>query len=87
MVKFNWVTVLGVAAAVCTTTSFVPQMVKTLRSRHTGDISLLMYIVLTAGLFLWMVYGFLRKDLPLIAANSVSFTFAAAILLLKIRHH
>ncbi|MEJ2690696.1 MAG: SemiSWEET transporter [Deltaproteobacteria bacterium] len=87
MAKFDWVTVLGVAAAVCTTTSFVPQMVKTLRSRHTGDISLLMYIVLTVGLFLWLVYGFLRKDMPLMAANGVSFTLAAAILFLKIRHH
>ena len=87
MADSDWMTVLGLTAAVCTTTSFLPQVVKTIRTRHTADLSLLMYVILTVGLFLWLVYGYLRRDVPLIAANSISFTLSAIILILKIRHH
>lgn len=87
MAESDWITVLGMAAAVCTTTSFLPQVAKTIRTRHTDDISLLMYVILTLGLFLWLVYGYMRSDLPLMAANSISFTLSAIILILKIKHH
>ena len=86
MTGLDELTMLGLAAAVCTTASFVPQVVKTFRSKHTKDISLLMYIVLTLGLFLWLVYGLLLRDIPLVAANSISFTLSSVILFLKIRH-
>jgi len=78
-------TVLGLAAAFCTTASFVPQVVKTLRSGHTRDISLLMYLVLTLGLFLWFIYGLLRRDISIIAANGISFLLAGFVLFLKFR--
>ena len=45
-----------------------------------------MYSILTTGLFLWLVYGILIKDVPLILANSISFTLSLSVLLLKIRH-
>jgi len=79
-------TVLGLAAAFCTTASFVPQVVKTLKSGHTRDISLLMYLVLTLGLLLWLIYGLLLKDIPIIAANSISSALAGVILFLKLRN-
>lgn len=85
MGESDWMTALGLAAAVCTTTSFLPQVAKTVRTRHSEDISLLMYVVLTVGLFLWLVYGYLRRDIPLMAANSISFTLSSVILILKIR--
>jgi MtN3 and saliva related transmembrane protein len=84
--NFDWTTLVGLTAATCTTSSFLPQVIKTLRSKNTKDISLLMYAILTMGLFLWLVYGFILKDIPLILANCISFSLAMCVLLLKIRH-
>jgi MtN3 and saliva related transmembrane protein len=79
-------TLIGLIAALCTTASFLPQVIKTLRSKKTKDISLLMYAILTTGIFFWLVYGVLLKDFPLILANVISFSFAVCVLVLKIRH-
>ena len=84
--RFDWTTIIGLIAAVCTTCSFLPQVIKILRSKRTRDVSLWMYSILTTGLFLWLVYGFILNDVPLIAANSVSFTLSLCVLVLKIRH-
>lgn len=84
--KFDWTTLIGLIAAICTTSSFLPQVSKTLRSKRTKDISLRMYAILATGLFLWLIYGFILKDLPLILANGISFSLAMCVLLLKIRH-
>jgi MtN3 and saliva related transmembrane protein len=79
------VTVLGLVAAVLTSTSLIPQVVKTLKTRETGDLSLGMYAIYATGIALWLVYGVLQGDLPLIASNSVTFVLSAWILGLKIR--
>jgi MtN3 and saliva related transmembrane protein len=84
--RSHWTTVVGLLAAAFTTVSYLPQVMKTLRTRHTKDISLLMYIVLAAGLFLWFVYGLLVKDLPIIIANAITFLLSLTILVLKIKH-
>jgi MtN3 and saliva related transmembrane protein len=80
------VTALGIAAGALTTIAFVPQVVKAWRSRSTRDVSLGMFLTLCAGVALWLVYGFLVDDLPLILANGVTFCLAAAILALKLRY-
>ena len=82
----NAIAVIGLLAGTCTTISFLPQVIKTVRAKETKDISLLMYIVLAAGILLWTVYGILIKDFPVILANSISFVLAAVILTLKIKH-
>ncbi|MBI5836568.1 MAG: SemiSWEET transporter [Candidatus Eisenbacteria bacterium] len=79
------VSLLGLVAAACTTLAYVPQVVRTLRTRSTGDISLGMFVVMTTGVFLWLVYGVLIRDLPLIAANTVTFLFSLTLLVLKLR--
>jgi MtN3 and saliva related transmembrane protein len=84
--RSHWTTVVGLLAAAFTTVSYLPQVMKTLRTRHTKDISLLMYIVLAAGLFLWFVYGLLVRDLPIIIANAITFLLSLTILVLKIKH-
>ncbi|MCC6346962.1 MAG: SemiSWEET family sugar transporter [Nitrospirales bacterium] len=86
MEKFDGATLLGLVAAVLTTSSFVPQLVRTWRLRETKDISLWMFLLIGAGIFLWMVYGFLIRDLPVIAANMVSFVLVSLILYLKIKY-
>ena len=80
------VTLIGLTAAVCTTASFLPQVIKTLETKRTKDISLVMYAILVVGVSLWLVYGIMIKDLPIILANTVSLIFTAAVLFLKIKH-
>ena len=80
------VTLLGLAAAFLTTLAFVPQAVKIIRTRHTKDISLWMYILLNIGLVLWLTYGVLLRDPALILANSVTFIPTFTILILKIKN-
>lgn len=79
-------TIIGLVAATCTTISFVPQAIKTIKTKHTKDLSLVMYSTFTAGIFLWLVYGILVKDLPLIIANVITLLFASIILILKIKY-
>jgi MtN3 and saliva related transmembrane protein len=80
------VTFLGFVAACCTTACFVPQVIKTWQSRSTGDISLSMFATLTVGLVLWIVYGIIRSDLPVLAANAVALGLVSTILILKLKH-
>ncbi len=79
-------TALGLLAALLTTAAFLPQVLHTLATRDTRGISLRMYVIFTAGVALWLVYGLLTGDLPLIAANAVTLVLAGAILILKLRH-
>ena len=76
----------GYAAALCTTGAYVPQVLRVWRTRSMQDISLRMFQVLVTGLTLWLVYGFRRGEIPLIAANCVTLVLAGTILFFKIRH-
>lgn len=80
------VSLLGALAGLCTTIAFLPQLVRAWRTRSTRDISLPMFSLLVFGIFLWLVYGALIGDVPLILANGVSFCFTSSILYLKLRH-
>jgi MtN3 and saliva related transmembrane protein len=80
------ITVIGLAAAACTTFSFLPQAIKVIRTKHTKDLSLGMYSILTVGVLLWLTYGILGKDLPVIIANSITSIFAMLILAMKIKY-
>ena len=77
---------LGTAAAILTTLSFVPQAVKTIRTRETHAISLWMYALFTVGIACWFGYGFVLHSWPMIVSNAITFVLAATILVLKLRH-
>lgn len=77
---------LGYAAAVLTTLAFVPQALKTIRSRDTSSISLGMYVIFTIGIGFWFLYGLALGSWPMILANITTFALAAVILALKLRH-
>jgi MtN3 and saliva related transmembrane protein len=79
-------TVLGLAAAFFSTFAFLPQLVKTWTTRSTRDISLAMFAVLVTGIVLWLAYGIIKSDLPLIAANATTLAFAGTILYFKLRY-
>ncbi len=76
---------IGSAAAVLTTTAFIPQVWQIWKTRHTHDISLGMYIAFTGGIALWLVYGILLGSWPIIIANSITLLLAGAVLVMKIR--
>ncbi len=84
--RFHWTVIIGFLAAGFTTISYFPQVAKTLRTKETKDISLLMYIILSTGLCLWFIYGLLLNDLPIIVANGITFVLSLTILALKIKH-
>jgi MtN3 and saliva related transmembrane protein len=82
----DYITLVGFIAAFLTTTATLPQLIKTIKTKRAGDISVLMYIIMSSGIFLWMIYGFLIMDYPIILANSMTFVFSFSLLLLKIRY-
>jgi len=76
---------LGFAAATCTTISFLPQVVHILRTRDTSAISGWMYLVFCAGVALWLAYGLVIRDAPMILANVITLALAGTVLALKLR--
>ncbi len=80
------VTILGLIAAICTTISFLPQAIKTIKTKQTKDLSLGMYSVLTTGIILWIIYGILIGDLPIILANGITGIFTTTILILIVKY-
>ncbi len=79
-------TIIGLIAATCTTLAFLPQAIRVIKTKHTKDISLAMYVVFSIGVFLWLVYGLSIRDIPIISANLITFIFSFTILVLKIRY-
>ncbi len=80
------VTVIGLVAGTLTTAAFLPQVVKTWRTRSTKDISLGMFLTLCSGITLWLIYGIATQDFPLILANGVTICLAGTILVFKLRY-
>ena len=78
-------TIVGSAAAFCTTVSYFPQLKKCWVTGSAGDLSLKMFSILAMGLALWVTYGLLQKDFVIIVANTVSLCLLAGILYFKIR--
>ena len=76
--------ILGYCAAALTTGSFVPQAMLTLRTRDVSGISVGMYSAFTAGVALWLDYGVVLREWPIVVANAVTLLLAATILTVKI---
>jgi MtN3 and saliva related transmembrane protein len=86
MGNLDWIDLLGLSAAALTTGAFLPQAVKVLRTRHTRDLSLAMYLVMSIGNLVWLIYGIALLSRPLILANAITLSLTMTILVLKLRH-
>ncbi|GFZ32245.1 sugar transporter SemiSWEET [Clostridium zeae] len=75
--------VISIIAAILTTVSFVPQAVKTIKTKDTSGISFVMYLLFTVGVFCWLIYGTYIKDIAIISANAVTLILASIILKCK----
>ncbi len=73
-------------AGLLTTIAFLPQAIKTWRSKSAKDISLTMFICFCGGIVLWVIYGFMLGAFPVILANVVTLCIAATILAFKVRY-
>lgn len=82
MEDMSWV---GLVAAFCTTAAFVPQVVAIIRSGSVDGISLGTYVLFTLGLSMWLAYGLIIGDLPIILANLISVVLAITVLWLTVK--
>jgi len=82
----NIILLIGTVAATLTTAAFVPQVIKTHKTKHTKDLSLIMFVLLSFGLFLWIIYGFALGSFPVITANIITLGMSLYLLYLKIKY-
>lgn len=81
-----WMEAVGLAAGTLTTLSFLPQVVKTWRTKAVRDLSLRMYLSLSAGVTLWLVYGLCVGSLSIVVANGLTLALSLSILVMKLRY-
>ena len=77
---------IGIVAGIFTSSSLVPQLVKILKEKKVEDLSMGMFLSLLVGIILWVVYGILRDDLPIIITNGFSVLLNFFILFLKFKY-
>ena len=82
----NWITLIGLMAGTLTTISFIPQAIKTWRSQSARDISLAMFLSFCFGVILWILYGTLTRDIPVLLTNTVTLFLAGSILFFKLKY-
>ena len=81
----NSIQLLVLVAGGLTTAAFLPQVIKTWKSRSAKDLSLGMFSLFCLGVFLWLVYGIIVRDIPVIAANMLTLMLASTLLFFKLR--
>ncbi|MDG5814841.1 SemiSWEET transporter [Chitinispirillales bacterium ANBcel5] len=77
-------TIIGLLAGFLTTISFLPQVIKTWKTRSTEDLSLSMFSLFTMGVLMWLLYGIGLREIPIIVANLVTLVLAFTLLVMKI---
>lgn len=80
----DFIQILGLLAAVFTTAANIPQTIKVIRTRSTKSLSWATYAMLFVGMTLWVIYGIMRKDIPIILANAVAGSLCGIILFIKL---
>lgn len=77
---------IGLIAAILTTSAYVPQVYKTWKTKSAGNISLTMYIAMFSGIILWLIYGIHLNSFAMIVANIVTAILTLIILIFKVRY-
>jgi MtN3 and saliva related transmembrane protein len=78
--------IIGMMAGILTTISFLPQVVRSWKTRDLAGVSLTMYSLFVLGVALWLTYGILLGSIPIILANAVTLVLAGIVLVLKLNH-
>ena len=74
---------IGSIAGTLTTIAFLPQVLKTYRSRSAKDISLVMFLLFSLGVFLWLLYGLSLQSMPIVVSNGITVVLSLSILAMK----
>lgn len=82
----EFVNFVGLLAGIFTTIAFVPQLIKTWKTKSANDVSLGMFLIFCTGVLLWLIYGVLIAKFPVILANIVTLILASTILALKLKY-
>jgi MtN3 and saliva related transmembrane protein len=80
------VQLVGFLAGALTTIAFIPQVLRTWRTRSTEDLSLAMLVVFNIGVALWLVYGIALREPPMMLWNAATLPMSISLLVLKLRH-
>jgi MtN3 and saliva related transmembrane protein len=78
-------TLIGYFAGFLTTVAFVPQVLKTWKSKSASDLSLGMFLVFSLGVLCWLIYGILLVEVPIVFWNTVTLILALALLIMKLK--
>jgi MtN3 and saliva related transmembrane protein len=81
-----WLTLLGSVASALVSSSFIPQIIKGYKTKHLGDVSYLLMVLISIGMSLWIVYGIEKQDLVIIGANVATIALNMILLGLKVRY-
>lgn len=81
--SMDWIQVLGLAAGICTSSSMLPQLIKTAKEKKADEVSLSMLLLLLVGVCGWIAYGVLRKDVPIIVTNAFSLLLNVVMIALR----
>jgi MtN3 and saliva related transmembrane protein len=78
--------VVGITAGILTSASFIPQLVKTVKTKEAEDLSAFMLISRGVGLALWIVYGVIKSDIPILVTFAFAFVINTAVSFLKVKY-
>lgn len=78
--------IVGFIAATLTTLAYLPQVIKTWKTKSAADLSLGLFSILTTGVFLWLVYGIMIDNAPIIASNVITLLLTGSMLYFKLRY-
>jgi len=81
----EWIEMFGFAAGVVTSVGMMPQLIKTIKTKQVDELSIQMYLIYLAGFGMWITYGIVREDIPIIATNSFSIILTIVMIILKIK--
>jgi MtN3 and saliva related transmembrane protein len=81
-----WLTLLGSVASALVSASFIPQIIKGYKTKHLGDVSYLLMILISVGMTMWVVYGIEKQDLVIIGANITTIALNMILLGLKAKY-
>lgn len=81
-----WADIIGTVAGILVLSSFVPQIIKAYKTKKMFDVSVHLMSLIASGMFLWVVYGFIRSDPVIIGTNAAGFALNIILLVMKIRY-
>ena len=82
----EWADVIGTVAGILVLSSFIPQLIKAYKTKKMSDVSIHLMILIASGMFLWVIYGFIRSDPVIIGTNATGFALNITLLVMKLRY-